>query len=48
MKLPFNLKNEKANLPKNGLIRKINFKTCDVTVWLTNNYNIYIAQFLTK
>ena len=35
---------------KNGLIRKdqINFKIYDVTTWLTNNYNIFIAQYLTK
>ena len=34
---------------KNGLIRKIlNFKIHDVTTWLTNNCNTYIAQYLTK
>ena len=25
-----------------------NFKIYDVTTWLTNNYNAYIAQYLTK
>ena len=30
---------------KNGLI---NFKTYDVTIWLTNIYSTHIAQYLTK
>ena len=28
--------------------QKVNFKTYDVTTWLTNNYNKRIAQYLTK
>ena len=31
---------------KNGLIRKVNFETYDVTAWLTKNYNIHIARYL--
>ena len=27
---------------------KFNFKTYDVTAWLTNNYNTHIVQCLTK
>ena len=27
---------------------KVNFKIYDVTAWLTNNYNTYIAQYLIK
>ena len=27
---------------------KVNFKIYDVTAWLTNNYNIRIAQYLKK
>ena len=27
---------------------KVNFKVYDVTDWETNNYNIYIAQYLKK
>ena len=27
---------------------KVNFKTYDVTNWLTKNYNTRIAQYLTK
>ena len=27
---------------------KVNFKFYDVTAWLTNNCNIYIAQYLEK
>ena len=27
---------------------KFNFKIYDVTDWLTNNYNTYITQYLTK
>ena len=27
---------------------KVNFKIHDVTLWLTNDYNTYIAQYLIK
>ena len=27
---------------------KVNFKIYDITTWLTNNYNTYIALYLTK
>ena len=27
---------------------KVNFKIYDVTTWLTNSYNKYIAQYLKK
>ena len=27
---------------------KVNFKIYDLTTWLTNNYNTYIAKYLTK
>ena len=27
---------------------KVNFKICDVAAWLTNSYNTYIVQYLTK
>ena len=27
---------------------EVNFKFYDVTTWLTNNYNTYIAQYLKK
>ena len=27
---------------------KVNFEIYDVTVWLTKNYNTYIAQYLTN
>ena len=30
---------------RKGLIKKINFKFYDVTVWLTNNCNTHIAQY---
>ena len=29
-------------------LEKVNFKIHDVITWLTNNYNIYTAQHLTK
>ena len=30
------------------MVCKVNFKTYDVTIWITNNYNTHIAQYLTK
>ena len=27
---------------------RVNFKMYDVTCWTTNNYNIYIAQYMKK
>ena len=27
---------------------KVSFKIFDITAWLANNYNTYIAQYLTK
>ena len=27
---------------------KVNFKIYDATTWFKNNYNTYIAQYLTK
>ena len=27
---------------------KVNFKVYDVKTWFTNNYNTYVAQYLTK
>ena len=32
---------------KRGQKDKVNFGIYDVRAWLTNNYNIYIAQYLT-
>ena len=33
---------------KKRIDQKFNFKNYDVTAWLTNNDNKYIAQYLTK
>ena len=33
---------------KKRIDQKFNFKTYDVTAWLTNNDNKHIAQYLTK
>ena len=33
---------------KKRIDQKFNFKTYDVTAWLTNNDNNHIAQYLTK
>ena len=31
-----------------GHVDKVNFKIYDVTIWLTNNRNTHIAQYLRK
>ena len=30
------------------LLDKVNFKIYDLTTWLTNDYTMHIAQYLTK
>ena len=38
-----------GHLEKAALLEsKVNFKICDVTIWLTNNFNTHIAQYLKK
>ena len=38
----------KHHVGKHDKKTKINFKIYDITDWMTNNYNTYIAQYLKK